>query len=100
MNHSNMPDLKLHVDKEVPFNPLPNDNFLDWAKFKAFADDNSNVAKITIFVCDRLEKIVEKGENAGYQHFLFFPQSFQKTSFSGWLKSGFCGKDSKTYSHH
>ena len=27
-----------------------------------------------------------KGENAGYQHFLLFPQSFQKASFSGSLK--------------
>ena len=31
-------------------------------------------------------KIVEKGENAGYQHFLLFPQLFQKVSFSGSLK--------------
>ena len=29
------------------------------------------------------ENIVEKGENAGYQHFLLFPQCFQKGSFSG-----------------
>ena len=27
--------------------------------------------------------IVGKGENPGYYHFLFFPQSFQKLSFSG-----------------
>ena len=26
---------------------------------------------------------MEKGENAGYQHFLLFPQCFQKTSFNG-----------------
>ena len=32
------------------------------------------------------ENIVEKGENAGYQHFLHFPQSFQKVSFSGLWK--------------
>ena len=29
-----------------------------------------------------------KGENAGYQHFLLFPQYFQKASFSGLLKVG------------
>ena len=39
----------------------------------------------------RVENIVEKGENAGYQHFLPFPQCFQKPSFSGSL--GLCGKE-------
>ena len=28
----------------------------------------------------RLENIVEKGENAGYWHFLLFPQCFPKGS--------------------
>ena len=67
---------------------LPNDNFLELTKFKAFADDNSNVAKMVIFVCDRVENIVGKGENAGYQHFLLFPQCLQKASFPGSLKIG------------
>ena len=31
--------------------------------------------------CDRVENIIGKGENAGYQHFLLFPQSFQMTYF-------------------
>ena len=39
---------------------------------------------------DRAEKIVGKGENVGYQHFLLFPQCFQKASLS---KSGLCGKE-------
>ena len=30
------------------------------------------------FVLKRVENIVGKGENAGYQHFLLFPQCFQK----------------------
>ena len=47
--------------------------FLDWTKFKAFADDKSNVAKIVIFGFDSVENIIGKGENAGYQHFLLFP---------------------------
>ena len=34
------------------------------------------------FALGRVENIVEKGENAGYQHFLLFPQCFQKASFS------------------
>ena len=33
-----------------------------------------------------------KGENAGYQHFLLFPQCFQKASFSESLKIRDCGK--------
>ena len=37
---------------------------------------------------DRLENIVRKGENAGYQHFLLFPQCFQKASFLGSFKGG------------
>ena len=39
-----------------------------------------------ISVLERVENIEGKGENAGYQHFLLFPQYFQKTSFSGSLK--------------
>ena len=34
-----------------------------------------------ISVFNRVENIVRKGENAGHQHFLFFPQCFEKTSF-------------------
>ena len=34
------------------------------------------------------KNIVRKGENAGYQHFLLFPQCFQKSSVSGSLKVG------------
>ena len=49
-------------------------------KFKAFADDNLNVAKMTISVFDRVENTLGKGENAGYQHFLVFPKCFPKPS--------------------
>ena len=38
------------------------------------------------FVFGRVENIVGKGENAGYQHFLLFPQCFQKLSFPEVLK--------------
>ena len=34
-----------------------------------------------ISVYDRVENIVGKGENAGYQHFLLFPQCLEKASF-------------------
>ena len=73
-------------------NSLPNSKLLDLSKLKAFADDRINVAEMMFSVSDREENIVGKGENAGYQHFLFFPQCFQKASFSGSLKSGLWGK--------
>ena len=38
------------------------------------------------FASGRVEKIVGKGENAGYQHFLLFPQCFLKVTFLGTLK--------------
>ena len=38
------------------------------------------------FVLQREENIVGKGENAGYQHFLLSPQSFQKAFSSRSLK--------------
>ena len=47
---------------------------------KAFADDKEKYAKCWFVVFDRLENIVGKGENAGYQHFLLFPQCF-RTAF-------------------
>ena len=43
---------------------------------------------------DEVENIVGKGENAGYQHFLLFPNCFQKPSFPGRWKSGLSGKES------
>ena len=57
----------------VKINSLPNNKILNWSKLKAFADDNSNVAKMMNPVSDRVENIVGKGENAGNQHFLLFP---------------------------
>ena len=39
-------------------------------------------------VSNRVENVVRKGENAGNQHFLLFPQCFQKFTFSGSLKVG------------
>ena len=35
----------------------------------------------------RVENIAWKGENTGYQHFLPFPQCFQKASSIGSLKA-------------
>ena len=58
------------------FNSLPNNEILDWSKFKEFADDKIVVAKTLKCVLGRVESIVEIGENAGNQHFLLFPQWF------------------------
>ena len=41
-----------------------------------------------ISLFDRVENTVGKGENAGYQHFLLFPQYFPKPPFLGSLKVG------------
>ena len=57
-------------------------------KLKAFADSKFNFAKMLISLFDSVENIVGKGENAGYQHFLLFPQCFLKASFSGSLEVG------------
>ena len=48
-----------------------------FSKFKAFADNNFNVDQKEELLSDKVENIVWRGENAGYQHFLLFPL-FQK----------------------
>ena len=45
-----------------------------------------NVTQKLKIALERVENIVGKGENAGYQHFLFFLQCFQKAFFTGSLK--------------
>ena len=70
------------------FNSLPNDKIVDWSNLKASADDKIYVTEKLKFVLGRVEYIMGKGENAGYQHFLLFPQCFQKPSDLGSLKVG------------
>ena len=48
-------------------------------------DDNSDVAKISKFVCDRVGNIVRKEENAGLQAFCPFPTMFKRVNLSGCL---------------
>ena len=76
-----------HLSIYVPLNFLPDDKVLDLSKLKAFADDKIDVTEILKFVSRRVENIVGKGENAGYQHFLLFPQCFPKPSSLGSLKT-------------
>ena len=72
--------------KTLQINSLPNNKILDWSKRKAFADDKIKLPKMMIFVFDRVENIVGKGENAGYQHVLLSPQCFQRCFYPGSLK--------------
>ena len=67
-------------------NPLPNDKILLQSKLKAFADNKLKVIQLAKFVMDKIENIVGKEENAGYQHFLLLPQCFQKAFSFGSLK--------------
>ena len=70
------------------FKTLPHYKILGQSKLKVFAGDKINVAEKFWFILERVENIVGKGENAGHQHFLLFPQCFQKAFFTGSLKVG------------
>ena len=69
-------------------NSLSNNKILDNIKLKAYADDKLNIARMMISLFDSEENTVGKGENAGCQHFLLFPQCFPKPSSLGALKVG------------
>ena len=71
-------------------NSIPNDKYLVWSKFKAFADDKINLNEQQKFILGLVENIVEKGENAGNQHFLLFPQCFFKGFLYRVVKSRDC----------
>ena len=68
--------------KYTVFNSLPNDNLLNWTKFKASAD----VTEIMISDFGRVENVVGKGENASYQHFLLFSHFYKRLLFQGPIK--------------
>ena len=65
-------------------------NILGQSKFKGFADDKINVTQKLKFVLERVENIVGKGENAVYEHFLLYPQCFQRTLSLRVVKSKDC----------
>ena len=71
------------------FNSLPNENILALTKLKGFAEDKLRQTKCDSkneFVFGRIESIVGKGENVGYQHFLLVPQCYQQVSYTRLLK--------------
>ena len=47
-------------------------------QIESICREQINVTEKLIFVLERVENIVRKGENAGNQHFLLFPQCFPK----------------------
>ena len=55
----------------------------DRSKFKAFADNKINVTEKLKFVLGRVENIVGKGENAGYQFFSFYHNVFKRLLLQG-----------------
>ena len=66
---------------EERVNPLPNYKISELSRLKAFADDKSKVIQMAKFVLDKVENIVGKEENAGYQLFLLFPKCFPNPFF-------------------
>ena len=75
--------LPKHVKLLHIINPLSQTNISALFTLKVIGDDKLNDVKMIISICDRSER----GENAGYQHVLLFPQCFQKAFFSGASKS-------------
>ena len=61
----------------IHLNPLPDDKISGLPKLKAFADDKLNVTQNVKVVFHRIENIVGKEENAGYQHFLLSQNVFK-----------------------
>ena len=64
---------------------LSDSKILDWSKLKAFINDKINMKKLTLF--RKGKKHCGKWRKCCYQHFLFFPQCFQKASYTGALKA-------------
>ena len=60
--------------------PFPKQQILDSAKLKEFADDNFKFDENGRKFSKKVENTVEKGEIACSKQFLYFPQSFKKTS--------------------
>ena len=65
--------------------PKKKKTIFDSSRLKA-SEDKLKELNMMIFVFERVENIVGKGENAGYQHFLLFPQCFQEAFYLGLLK--------------
>ena len=76
-----------YITKHIYFE-LINLNVTRGHTFKIKSSNSQALAPTcsALVVFDRVENIVGKGENAGYQHSLLFPQCFQKASSTGLFK--------------
>ena len=74
------------------FNSLPNNLILDLSKLEALADNKINLTQKLKIVSSRLENIVGKRENAGYQHFLLSHIIFRRLLSQGSKNQGLFGK--------
>ena len=70
-------------NEPVLFNPLSDDNILDWSKLKQFGDGKFKFDGNSRNFSKQVENTVGKGEIARYEQFLLFPQCFQKACFPG-----------------
>ena len=82
-----------------PINPLSNNNFLDWSRLKAFADDIINMNEKLKFCLEKVENIVEEEKMLvtsnvfkGLSH-----NVFKRLSPKGYQKLGLCGKELRRY---
>ena len=75
--------------------PITRRQVLDSSKLKEFADDNFKFEKNGRKVSKRIENTVGKGEIARYEHFLLFPQCFQRLVSQGHHKVSLCGNGLK-----
>ena len=66
---------------KISINPLQNDKILDQSTLTVFVYDKLILSQMMNFVLGKAEKIVGKGENAGYPHFLLFPQFLLRAFF-------------------
>ena len=64
-------------------NSLPSNKILEWSKLKAFANNENNCGLKIEFCFGKIRKIVRKGENAGYQHFLLSHNVFKSPLLQG-----------------
>ena len=79
---------KLGIIHTTACSSLTINKILELTKLKALADKKFSVIQRFEFALHRVENIVGKGENAGYQHFLLSLQCFQKSFYLGSLKVG------------
>ena len=79
----------LQVEK-ANLNSLPNDNFLDGSKLKAFAENKLNLAEKLKFVSERVENIVGKEKKCWLPAFSPFPIMFSKGIYFRVVKSRDC----------